>query len=201
MNPLRSLKKRIAARMEERHPMMKAILAGEIVILAESIEEKLAERFQEKGASVQFRCTQDVAWLQFTIQRDGHDKEVIIPVQVEELSLRKGRQRAILSFPEDLSENKDAAGLSDLIGPEAFADMVHERSNGMIEVEWPRAILYFERHPELKRVLTTRIGPFPSLVEAFEINECRIEPGRVVLPIRRPGKAKALLKALEADES
>jgi len=188
MSPFRSLKKRLARGLEEKHPMLKALMAGEISISASTIEGKLRERFAKRSSAVSFVCEAGVAWFLFEKEDDGESKTIAIPVVVEELTLKRGRQRAVLLFPDDLRWDGSTVALTDLINPEEFAETVAERSEGMIEIDWPQATLYFERHPELSKALTTRMGPFPALVDAFEITECRIEPGRVVLPIHRPKK-------------
>lgn len=188
MGLLGKLKNRMASGLDDRHPVLRGLLDGQITIADHLIEEKLRERFEGRLRSLEFRCCDGRMLLRVEAEKRGKLRKIVIAMSVEKLFLSRQERRAIIQFHAPDPSQADGESISDLVDPDALAEMAEEQSNGVIEIAWPRAILHFERHPELDRVLTRRLGPFPALVDMFEIRECRIEEGQIILPVNRPSK-------------
>lgn len=187
MGLLGKLKHRVAGGLEDHHPVLRGLLDGQITIADRLIEEKLRERFKGRLRSMEFRCIDGRMLLRLEAERKGELRKILIAMSVEKLLLSRRERRAIIQFHDpDESLAEDGEGIAGLVDPEGLAEIAEEQSNGVVEIAWPQAILHFERHPELDRILTRRLGPFPALVDMFEIRECRIEAGQIVLPVNRP---------------
>ena len=119
-----------------------------------------------------------------------------IPIEIETFEISKNQKTAMLSFPDDIPDirGKNLLGklsayilqgiINSWLKSEDRSKEISGKTDGMVKLNWPEAIINFEEYPLIKGIENKQFGG-KNLFDYFSLMSCSIKPGFVILKVQK----------------